>query len=68
VREAWAAGAGRTGIGAGTVVLDVGCGGGFCELAAARGANVPPDFESSLAPGRALHGLVHVSCGVTSVA
>ena len=39
--EAWTAVAGRLGIGAGSAVLDVGCGGGgFCELAAARGAAV----------------------------
>jgi SAM-dependent methyltransferase len=38
---AWAAIADATGIGPGTRVLDVGCGGGgFCELAAARGAAV----------------------------
>ena len=38
---AWTAVADRTRIGAGTAVLDVGCGsGGFCELAAARGARV----------------------------
>jgi SAM-dependent methyltransferase len=39
--EAWAAVADRIGIGADTAVLDVGCGsGGFCALAAARGATV----------------------------
>ena len=38
---AWEAIAELTGIGPGTMVLDVGCGtGGFCELAAARGAVV----------------------------
>jgi SAM-dependent methyltransferase len=40
-RPAWAAVADVTTIGPGTRVLDVGCGtGGFCELAAARGAVV----------------------------
>jgi SAM-dependent methyltransferase len=41
VIAAWTVVADRTRIGAGTAVLDVGCGsGGFCELAAARGARV----------------------------
>jgi SAM-dependent methyltransferase len=41
VIAAWTAVADRTRIGAGTAVLDVGCGGGgFCKLAAARGAAV----------------------------